>query len=253
MFKYLICTIIGILLYILFNHRNGFSIGVPVMDLNVIFPDEEYPDKITDDIIDPFGEGIPREFYEQGLRLGPRSSRSSISSKSELEQRLLFLLSIAENEELAGAHELEWLRRFMNDDTRRPEHQEHWRPTWLEEEVRTWEWLLIDTGLIHSSSNLSFKLYDVGWYYANDTGRIFISAITSPRKVPIAKYIDYNMYKYKKELIINGKKYYIGTPGKEVKDEYRLDNQDNALFIIDLDDNNVVDGPLDKLSPPPDM
>ena len=70
MLKYLIFITIGILLYLLLNIYNTFSIGVPVTDLNEIFPDADYPNKVPSDE-DEFGAGIPRELYQQGLRLGP--------------------------------------------------------------------------------------------------------------------------------------------------------------------------------------
>jgi hypothetical protein len=54
MLKYLIFITIGILLYLLLNIYNTFSIGVPVTDLNEIFPDTDYPNKVSSDE-DEFG------------------------------------------------------------------------------------------------------------------------------------------------------------------------------------------------------
>lgn len=69
MLRYLIFITIGILLYLLLNIYNTFSIGIPVTDLNIIFPDDD--DKVSFDE-DPFGANIPRVFYDQGLRLRER-------------------------------------------------------------------------------------------------------------------------------------------------------------------------------------
>tara|TARA_B100000902_G_scaffold190976_1_gene182505 strand:- start:1116 stop:1760 length:645 start_codon:yes stop_codon:yes gene_type:complete len=182
MYKYLFFIIFGILLYLFLNGVERFSIGIPVTDLNQIFPDSD--DKITTDI-DPYGTGIPRIFWNQGLRL-----------------------------------------------------RERFEPR---------------------------RLYDVGWYYGNDSGRIFISAINIPilettgttgrpttAEVPTPTYINYNMYRYHRELVINGITYYIGTAGRDIIGQYRLYNQDNALIIIDLNNNIVVDEPLDLLQLEPD-
>lgn len=182
MYKYVFFIIFGILLYLFLNGVERFSVGIPVTDLNQIFPDSD--DKITTDI-DPYGTGIPRIFWNQGLRL-----------------------------------------------------RERFEPR---------------------------RLYDVGWYYGNDSGRIFISAINIPilettgttgrpatAEVPTPTYINYNMYRYHRELVINGITYYIGTAGRDIIGQYRLYNQDNALIIIDLNNNIVVDEPLDLLQLEPD-
>jgi len=69
MLRYLTFITIGILLYLLLNIYNKFNIGAPNLeDLNEIFPDDEYDDKVTSGE-DEFGAGIPREFFDQGLRL----------------------------------------------------------------------------------------------------------------------------------------------------------------------------------------
>jgi hypothetical protein len=170
--RYLIFIIIGILLYLLLNIYNTFSIGVPVTDLNKIFPDDD--DKVSSDE-DPFGAGIPRVFYNQGLRLRERFE--------------------------AG------------------------------------------------------RLYDVGWYYGNDTDRIFISAINIPiletigttdrpatAEVPTPTYINYNMYENYETLLLDGVTYNpteIGTTDRPPI-YYRLRNMGNDLLIYTLDDRIVI-------------
>ena len=168
MLKYLIFITIGILLYLLLNIYNTFSIGVPVTDLNEIFPDADYPNKVSSDE-DPFGAGIPRVFYEQGLRL----SREN-------------------------------------------------------------------------------RMYDVGWYYGNDTGRIFISAINipiiepqtgyvgqTPLELPMPTYINYNMHADAETINLNQLTYQFTEPG-EYDTYYRLRNTGNYLLIYTLDNRIVI-------------
>lgn len=167
MLRYLIFITIGILLYLLLNIYNTFSIGVPVTDLNEIFPDIDYPNKVSSDE-DPFGAGIPRELYQQGLRL-----------------------------------------------------RESFEPR---------------------------RLYDVGWYYGNDTDRIFISAINIPiletigtatAEVPTPTYINYNMYENYQTLLLNGVTYNPTDRGDH-NTYYRLRNMGNNLLIYTLDNRIVI-------------
>jgi len=304
MFRYSICFIIGILLYILLNRRNGFSVGIPVMDLKEIFPDDKYPDKITDDTIDPFGEGIPREFYKQGLRLGPKSSRVSklydvgwyytldLEGPHQIKGMMfkkgehygaswksrffrlggdnLLYYKTKENLEKKGEINMSMVQDVRLSGEEVPEGQVGIE---IVTEDRTYR---LSCQNEDEAMNWIGELTKAMDFYSNSNHRIFISAINIPilktiitkikgrdhdtrrpktREVPIPTYIDYNMHEYQRELIINGKKYHIGTPGQKIKGDYRLYNQDNALVIIDLNDNIVVDAlnlrQLEPDHPPP--
>lgn len=295
MFRYSICFIIGILLYILLNRRNGFSVGIPVMDLKEIFPDDIYRDKITDD---PFGKDIPREFYKQGLRLGPKSSRVSklydVGWYYTLEEPHQIKGMMFKKGEHYGAS---WKSRFFHLNGNKLLYYKSRENLKKKGEInmsKVQDVRLsgeeVPEGQVGIKIVTEDRIYRLScqnedeamnWigeltkamdFYSNSNHRIFISAINIPildtiiteikgrdhdtrrpatQEVPKPTYIDYNMYEYQRELIINGKKYYIGTPGK-IKDEYRLYNLYNSLYIIDLNDNIVIDGPLDLLQLEPD-